>query len=56
MHILLISYRKRCDKYKAGRKNLGKCKLRKAFRKGKLEGEAGLDVKEEEEVKIEEVE
>ena len=34
---------------KAGGKSVGKCELRKAFRKGKLEGEAGEDVKEEEE-------
>lgn len=54
LHILLVSHGKRCDECKAGGKNLGKCELRKAFRKGKLEGEAGSDVKQEEEVKIEE--
>ncbi|ROV93939.1 hypothetical protein VSDG_06278 [Cytospora chrysosperma] len=53
LHILLVSHGKRCDECKAGGKNLGKCELRKAFRKGKLEGEAGSDVKQEEGVKIE---
>lgn len=56
LHILLVSHGKKCDECRAGGKNLGKCELRKAFRKGKLKGEAGEDVKEEEEeeVKIEE--
>lgn len=54
LHILLVSHGKRCDECKAGGKSLGKCELRTAFRKGKLEGEAGSDAKEEEEVKIEE--
>jgi endonuclease III len=48
LHILLVTHGKRCDECKAGGKNLGKCELRKAFRKGKLEGEAGEDVKIEE--------
>lgn len=54
LHILLVSHGKKCDECRAGGKNLGKCELRKAFRKGKLKGEAGDEVKEEEEVKIKE--
>lgn len=49
LHILLVSHGKKCDECRAGGRNLGKCELRKAFRKGKLRGEAGQDVKEEEE-------
>ena len=52
LHILLVSHGKKCDECRAGGKNLGKCELRKAFRKGKLEGEAGAEVKEEEEQEI----
>lgn len=52
LHVLLISHGKRCEECKAGGKNLGKCELRKAFRKGRLKGEAGDDIKEEEEQKI----
>lgn len=48
LHILLVSHGKKCDECRAGGKNLGKCELRKAFRKGKLQGEAGEDVKGEE--------
>ena len=48
LHVLLVTHGKRCDECKAGGRNLGKCELRKAFTKGKLEGEAGEDVKEEE--------
>ncbi|KAL2398869.1 hypothetical protein ABEF93_005817 [Exophiala dermatitidis] len=50
LHILLVTHGKRCDECKAGGKNLGRCELRKAFRKAKVEGEAG------DEVKIEEIE
>lgn len=56
LHILLVSHGKKCEECRAGGKSLGKCELRKAFRKGKLNGEAGEDVKEEEEVKIKEEE
>lgn len=49
LHILLVSHGKKCAECRAGGKNLGKCELRKAFRKGKLQGEAGEEVKEEEE-------
>ncbi|EXJ82459.1 hypothetical protein A1O3_06272 [Capronia epimyces CBS 606.96] len=52
LHILLVTHGKRCEECKAGGKNLGKCELRRAFRAGKIEGEAGEDVKKEE---IEEV-
>ncbi|KAJ4413867.1 hypothetical protein N0V82_008268 [Gnomoniopsis sp. IMI 355080] len=57
LHILLVSHGKKCDECRAGGKSTGKCELRKAFRKGKLAGEAGQDVKEEEQaaVKDEEV-
>ena len=54
LHILLVGHGKKCDECKAGGKNLGKCELRKAFRKGKLEGEAGEEVKEEEEEMVKE--
>lgn len=48
LHILLVTHGKRCEECKAGGKNLGKCELRKAFRKGKIEGEAGEAIKDEE--------
>ncbi|KAL2413082.1 hypothetical protein ABEF94_000565 [Exophiala dermatitidis] len=58
LHILLVTHGKRCDECRAGGKNLGRCELRKAFRKAKVEGEAGDEVKIEEieEVKKEEEE
>lgn len=49
LHILIVSHGKKCEECRAGGRNTGKCELRKAFRKGKLAGEAGEDVKEEEE-------
>lgn len=52
LHILIISHGKRCDECKAGGKSTGKCELRKAFRGGKVKGEAGDAVKEEEIDKI----
>lgn len=54
LHILLVSHGKKCDECRAGGKNLGKCELRKAFRKGKMHGEAGQDVKQEEEEMVKE--
>jgi endonuclease III len=48
LHILLVTHGKRCEECKAGGKRIGKCELRKAFRQGKIKGEAGEDVKEEE--------
>ena len=57
MHVLIISHGKNCEECKAGGKSVGKCELRKAFRKGKVKGEAGEDVKLEEieEIKKEEI-
>jgi endonuclease-3 len=52
LHILMVGHGKVCDECKAGGKNTGKCELRKAFRQGKIKGEAGEDVKEEEEREI----
>lgn len=49
LHILLVGHGKKCPECRAGGRNSGKCELRKAFRRGKLEGEAGEDMKEEEE-------
>lgn len=48
LHILLVGHGKKCEECRAGGKSVGRCELRKAFRKGKLEGEAGEEVKEEE--------
>ncbi|KAI1272122.1 DNA glycosylase [Xylaria sp. FL0933] len=49
LHVLLIKHGKECEECRAGGKNLGRCALRKAFRKGKMEGRAGEEVKREEE-------
>ncbi|KAI0596957.1 base excision DNA repair protein [Biscogniauxia sp. FL1348] len=49
LHVLLIKHGKTCEECRAGGKNLGKCELRRAFRRGKVEGLAGEEVKEEEE-------
>ena len=54
LHILLVTHGKRCEECKAGGKSLGKCELRKAFAKGKLDGDAGEDVKKEAEDDLEE--
>ncbi|KAH8174440.1 hhH-GPD superfamily base excision DNA repair protein [Sarocladium implicatum] len=48
LHVLIISHGKNCEECKAGGKSVGKCELRKAFRKSKVKGEAGEDVKLEE--------
>lgn len=56
LHILLVSHGKKCDECKAGGKSLGNCELRKAFRQGKLHGEAGSDVKKDEELAVKEEE
>ena len=48
LHVLLVTHGKRCDECRAGGKNLGKCELRRAFRKGKMEGEVGEEMKREE--------
>ncbi|PSR90325.1 base excision DNA repair protein [Coniella lustricola] len=49
LHILFVGHGKVCEECKAGGKSSGKCELRKAFRASKLKGEAGEDVKQEEE-------
>ncbi|KEY64876.1 hypothetical protein S7711_03869 [Stachybotrys chartarum IBT 7711] len=54
LHVLLISHGKNCDECKAGGRSVGKCELRRAFRKGKMQGEAGEEVKKEEEEVVEE--
>ena len=54
LHILMVGHGKVCEECKAQGKNLGKCELRKAFRQGKIKGEAGEDVKAEEEAEIKE--
>ena len=52
LHILMVTHGKRCDECKAGGKNVGKCELRKAFRKEKAkvekEEDGDVDVKDEE--------
>jgi endonuclease-3 len=48
LHVLLVTHGKRCEECRAGGRNLGNCALRRAFRKGKMKGEAGEDVKVEE--------
>ncbi|KAI1269668.1 DNA glycosylase [Xylariaceae sp. FL1019] len=48
LHVLLVKHGKECEECKAGGKNLGRCELRKAFKKGKIKGEAGETAKEEE--------
>lgn len=52
LHILLVSHGKKCEECRAGGKSTGKCELRKAFRKGKLHGEAGQEVKKEEQATV----
>ncbi|EQL02232.1 endonuclease III [Ophiocordyceps sinensis CO18] len=48
LHTLLITHGKRCPECRAGGENLGQCELRRAFRRGRLEGEAGQYVNKEE--------
>ncbi|CAH0044303.1 unnamed protein product [Clonostachys solani] len=48
LHVLLITHGKRCEECKAGGKNLGRCELRRAFRRAKVKGEAGEVAKHEE--------
>ncbi|CAH0038064.1 unnamed protein product [Clonostachys rhizophaga] len=48
LHVLLIAHGKKCEECKAGGKNLGRCELRKAFRRSKVKGEAGEVAKREE--------
>ncbi|RYC53841.1 hypothetical protein CHU98_g12368, partial [Xylaria longipes] len=58
LHVLMVRHGKDCAECRAGGKRLGRCELRKAFRKGKMDGEAGEEVKKEEDrqVKAEEEE
>jgi endonuclease III len=58
LHILLVGHGKKCEECRAGGKNLGKCELRKAFKKGARGVKPEMpdikaEVKEEEEVKEE---
>jgi endonuclease-3 len=48
LHVLMVAHGKICEECKAGGKSIGKCELRKAFRKEKAEKEE--DIKAEEEV------
>lgn len=48
LHILMVTHGKRCDECKAGGKSLGKCELRKAFRKEKEEKEEDIKAEEQE--------
>ena len=52
LHVLLVTHGKRCEECRAGGRNSGECELRKAFRKGKLDGEAGSRAKHEEKSKV----
>lgn len=47
LHVLIINHGKKCEECKAGGKKLGKCQLRRAFRKGALEDLAGEELKAE---------
>ncbi|KAI2468854.1 DNA glycosylase [Annulohypoxylon bovei var. microspora] len=47
LHVLFVEHGRRCSECKAGGKVLGKCELRKAFRRGKVEGHVEGDVGEE---------
>ncbi|KAI0397200.1 DNA glycosylase [Xylariaceae sp. FL0594] len=52
LHVLMVKHGKVCGECKAGGGRAatgdGSCELRKAFRKGKIKGEAGQEAKEEE--------
>ncbi|KAI1164518.1 DNA glycosylase [Nemania serpens] len=49
LHVLMVRHGKDCAECRAGGKSLGRCELRKAFRKGVIVGKAGEEVMEEEE-------
>ncbi|KAI1420767.1 DNA glycosylase [Xylaria sp. FL1777] len=49
LHVLLVRHGRECEECRAGGKNLGRCALRRAFRKGKMEGKAGVEAREEQE-------
>lgn len=46
LHMLMITHGRECHECRAGGKDLRKCELRKAFRKGKLAGETGEEVEQ----------
>lgn len=48
LHVLMVTHGRRCEECKAGGKNIGKCELRKAFRREKVEKEEEIKVEEEE--------
>ncbi|KAI1120869.1 DNA glycosylase [Nemania abortiva] len=58
LHVLLVRHGKECAECRAGGKNLGRCELRRAFRKGKVMGEAGEEAQGDEarQIKAEEEE
>jgi endonuclease III len=47
LHVLMVTHGKRCEECRAGGKSVGKCELRKAFRKEKVEKEEEIQVEEE---------
>jgi endonuclease III len=47
LHVLMVTHGRRCDECKAGGKNVGKCELRKAFRRERTEKEEEIKVEEE---------
>lgn len=54
LHILLVGHGKKCEECRAGGKNLGKCELRRAFKKGAKGVKPEMpDIKEESGVKKE---
>ncbi|TGJ83013.1 hypothetical protein E0Z10_g5753 [Xylaria hypoxylon] len=48
LHVLLVRHGRECEECRAGGKSLGRCELRRAFRKGKVEGKAGEELREDE--------
>ncbi|KAI1193361.1 DNA glycosylase [Nemania serpens] len=48
LHVLMVRHGKDCGECRAGGRSLGRCELRKAFRKGAIMGAAGEAVREEE--------
>jgi hypothetical protein len=42
----MVTHGRRCDECRAGGKSVGKCELRKAFRKEKVGKDDGIDVDE----------
>jgi endonuclease-3 len=48
LHVLMVTHGKRCGECRAGGKSVGKCELRKAFRKEKAEKDEEITGEEEE--------